>query len=209
MGLRPLVSARFQVLFHSPNRGSFHLSLALLFTIGHQVVFSLARWAALIHARFHGTGATRELRRRSTPFDYRAFTFYGQAFQPARLKVDLVTPCHLRNGDPGSHNPTRATLTGCHARMVWALPFSIASTGGIDVSLLSCRYLDGSVPCVPYRTLWIHARLTRGSLVSFPNLGHSRIFDRLRLPETFRSLATSFLGSWCLGILTYTLSSLI
>ena len=209
MGLRPLVGIRFQVLFHSPNRGSFHLSLALLFTIGHQVVLSLARWAALIHARFHGTGATRELRRRSTPFDYRALTFFGQAFQPARLKVDFVTPCHLRNGDPGSHNPNRATLTGYHTRLVWALPFSIASTGGIDVSLLSCRYLDGSVPCVPYRTLWIHARLTRGSLVSFPNLGHSRIFDRLRLPGTFRSLATSFLGSWCLGILTYTLSSLI
>lgn len=209
MGLRPLVGIRFQVLFHSPNRGSFHLSLALLFTIGHQGVLSLARWAALIHARFHGTGATRELRRRSTPFDYRAFTFSGQAFQPARLKVDLVTPCHVRNRDPGSHNPTRATLTDCHARMVWALPFSIASTGGIDVSFLSCRYLDGSVPCVPCRTLWIHARLTRGSLVSFPNLGHPRIFDRLRLPGAFRSLATSFFGSWCLGILTYTLSSLI
>ena len=28
--LLPLVSAWFQVLFHSPNRGSFHLSLALL-----------------------------------------------------------------------------------------------------------------------------------------------------------------------------------
>ena len=209
MGLRPLVGIRFQVLFHSPNRGSFHLSLALLFTIGHQGVFSLARWAALIHARFHGTGATRELRRRPKPFDYRAFTFSGQAFQPARLDSDLVTPCHVRNRDPGSHNTIRATLAGYHTQMVWALPFSIASTGGIDVSFSSCRYLDGSVPCVPYRTLWIHARLTRGYLVSFPNLGHSRIFDRLRLPGTFRSLATSFFGSWCLGILTYTLSSLI
>jgi hypothetical protein len=44
--------------------------------------------------------------------------------------------------------------------------------------------------------------------VSFPNLGYPRIFDRLRLPEAFRSFATSFVGSWCLGILTYTLSSL-
>ena len=127
-------------LFHSPNRGSFHLSLALLFTIGHQVVFSLARWAALIHARFHGTGATRELQRRSVPFDYRAFTFYGQAFQPAHLETDFVTPCHVRNYGSGSHNTGRATLTGYHTRLVWALPFSIASTGGIDVSFLSCRY---------------------------------------------------------------------
>ena len=30
IGLRPLVSARFQVLFHSPHRGAFHLSLTLL-----------------------------------------------------------------------------------------------------------------------------------------------------------------------------------
>jgi hypothetical protein len=117
MGLRPLVGIRFQVLFHSPDRGSFHLSLALLFAIGHQVVLSLARWAALIHARFHGTGATREIRRRSTSFDYGAFTLCGQAFQPARLKADFVTPCHDRNRDPGSHNPEHATLTGLtHAR---------------------------------------------------------------------------------------------
>src|SRR5688572_29296637 len=140
MGLRPLVGIRFQVLFHSPNRGSFNLSLALLFTIGHQVVLSLARWAALLHARFHGTGATREIRRRSSPFDYRAITYYGQAFQPVRLGDDFVTPCCLRNGNSGSHNPSCATLTGYHAQLVWADPFSIASTGGVDVSLLSCRY---------------------------------------------------------------------
>ena len=28
--LRPLVNARFQVLFHSPVRGAFHLSLTVL-----------------------------------------------------------------------------------------------------------------------------------------------------------------------------------
>ena len=93
--------------------------------------------------------------------------------------------------------------------MVWAHPFSIASTGGIDVSFFSCRYLDGSVPCVPCHTLWIHAWLTWIYHVSFPNLGDFRISDRLRLPGNFRSFATSFVGSWCLGILTYTLSSLI
>ena len=30
MGLQLLVSIRFQVLFHSPNRGAFHLSLTVL-----------------------------------------------------------------------------------------------------------------------------------------------------------------------------------
>ena len=30
IGLRLLVDARFQELFHSPNRGAFHLSLTVL-----------------------------------------------------------------------------------------------------------------------------------------------------------------------------------
>jgi hypothetical protein len=36
-GLRLFVSIRFQVLFHSPNRGSFHLSLTVLVHYRSQV----------------------------------------------------------------------------------------------------------------------------------------------------------------------------
>ena len=57
--LRLLVSMRFQVLFHSPHRGTFHHSLTVLFAIGHQFVFSLAKWSSLIHTEFHGFRATR------------------------------------------------------------------------------------------------------------------------------------------------------
>ena len=39
--LRLLVSIWFQVLFHSPNRGTFHLSLALLCTIGRMKYLAL------------------------------------------------------------------------------------------------------------------------------------------------------------------------
>ena len=35
-----------------PSRGAFHLSLTVLFAIGHQVVFSLRRWASLIPTEF-------------------------------------------------------------------------------------------------------------------------------------------------------------
>ena len=118
-----IVCNRFQVLFHSPNRGSFHLSLALLFTIGHQVVLSLARWAALIHARFHETGATREFRWSPNAFVYRAVTFFGQAFQPVPLASSLLTPCHLRNGGRSSHYPIRATLTGLTHAWFGLVPF--------------------------------------------------------------------------------------
>ena len=41
-----------------PSGGSFHLSLAVLFAIGHQGVFSLTRWFSLIHTEFHVFHAT-------------------------------------------------------------------------------------------------------------------------------------------------------
>ena len=38
--------------FSLPSRGSFHLSLTVLYSIGHMVVFSLRRWASLIPTEF-------------------------------------------------------------------------------------------------------------------------------------------------------------
>ena len=44
---------RVSVSISLPSRGSFRLSLTVLISIGHQVVFSLMGWSPLIHARFH------------------------------------------------------------------------------------------------------------------------------------------------------------
>ena len=44
--LRPIVSIRFQVLFHSPYRGSFHLSFTVLVHYRLSSVFSLGRWTS-------------------------------------------------------------------------------------------------------------------------------------------------------------------
>ena len=41
-----------------PSRGAFHLSLTVLFSIGHWVVFSLTGWSPLIHTGYHVSGAT-------------------------------------------------------------------------------------------------------------------------------------------------------
>ena len=50
--LQLLVGNPFQVLFHSPHRGAFHLSLTVLFRYRWQRVFSLRRWSSLIPTRF-------------------------------------------------------------------------------------------------------------------------------------------------------------
>src|SRR5512143_792656 len=44
IALRLFVGIRFQVLFHSPHRGAFHLSLTVLVHYRLLRVFSLGRW---------------------------------------------------------------------------------------------------------------------------------------------------------------------
>ena len=48
LALRLLVGLRFQVLFHSPNRGTFHLSLTVLVHYRSPSVFSLGEWTPQI-----------------------------------------------------------------------------------------------------------------------------------------------------------------
>ena len=60
IGLRPLVSVRFQVLFTQLVAVLFIVQSPYWFTIGHRGVFSLGRWAGLLHTTFHECGATLE-----------------------------------------------------------------------------------------------------------------------------------------------------
>ena len=70
-----------------PSRGSFHLSLTVLITIGHQVVFSLTGWSPLIHTRFLVSRTTLESTNLNLPFIYRTFTFYGMLFQNISIRL--------------------------------------------------------------------------------------------------------------------------
>ena len=44
--------------FSLPSRGPFHLSLTVLFSIGHWVVFRLGGWAPQLQTGFHVSGPT-------------------------------------------------------------------------------------------------------------------------------------------------------
>ena len=60
-----------------------------LFTIGRQLVFSLARWSALLHAKLHLDRVTQGIPRRVSVFDYGPFTLYGATFHPLHLTFTL------------------------------------------------------------------------------------------------------------------------
>src|SRR4030042_3723719 len=74
---------RFQFLFHSPTRGSFHLSLTVLVHYRCLHVFSLTSWSWHIHTGFHVPHATLGKPKRCFSLEYRAITFYGVHFQVA------------------------------------------------------------------------------------------------------------------------------
>lgn len=110
--------------FHSPHRGSFHFSLALLITIGRRVVLSLTGWSPRIHTSFLGTGVTWDSCRSPTPFAYETVTLYGRPFQSVRLDARLVTSWWIRGSTGKSHNPSAATATTLHDTGLGSSPFA-------------------------------------------------------------------------------------
>ena len=77
-----------------PSRGAFHLSLTVLSAIGHQGVFSLGRWSALLPTGFHVSGGTLDSSLISHSFAYRTVTFFGPTFQrgSTRMLDDYAGP---------------------------------------------------------------------------------------------------------------------
>ena len=55
-------------------------------------------------------------------------------------------PTRRQTDQDGPYNPRTATTAVYHTARVWALPRSLATTEGVEVSFLSSGYLDVSVP---------------------------------------------------------------
>src|SRR5437899_10828239 len=89
--LRPLVSTRFQVLFHSPSGVLFTFPSRYLFTIGRQRVFSLGGWSPRLPAGFHVSDGTLEPAASPIHFAYRIVTFYDRPF----YAVTLCSACYI------------------------------------------------------------------------------------------------------------------
>ena len=116
--LRPLVGAWFQVLFHSPHRGTFHRSLTVLSTIGLTGVFSLTGWSRQIRAGFHVSRVTQDttklLLASNTELSSSVVELSRTFFSQSVYYSVVLLP------------------QGCIATtLVWALPRSLATTWGI------------------------------------------------------------------------------
>ena len=78
---------------------------------------------------------------------------------PTRRQADHLKP----------YNPATTTAAAYHVATVWALPFSLATTQGVEVSFLSSGYLDVSVPqLASSHPMYSDASTTALPVVGFP-----------------------------------------
>ena len=120
----------------------------------------------------------------ASSFVYKTVTFYGVPSHALRLdstmRVAVRTPKILLS-------------------MVWPLPRSLATTGGISVDFFSSPYLDVSVQAVSPNRLCIHLKVTGLLQPGFP-IRKSTDRRLLSNPRGLSQIAASFIGSWCQGI---------
>ena len=125
-----------------PSRGPFHLSLTVLYAIGHQVVFSLRRWSSHIHTGFHVSCATLDTRQLKSISSTRLLLCFVQLSR----SVQLLIFCIMQVRTPSEQAP-----------QVWAHSLSLTTTYEI-VDLLS--FPPGTkmfqFPGFPSHTLYIH-----------------------------------------------------
>ena len=76
--------------FHSPSGVLFHLSLAVLCAIGHDLVFRLGGWAPRIQSEFHVFRPTWDPSGLTVDFAYGGITLYAAAFQQLLLSTGLA-----------------------------------------------------------------------------------------------------------------------
>ena len=70
-----------------PSRGSFHLSLTVLFAIGHMVVFSLTGWSPCLPSGFLVSRRTPDTAKIIIDFTYGIVTLYDLSFNTIRLSI--------------------------------------------------------------------------------------------------------------------------
>ena len=104
LALRLLVGIRFQVLFHSARRRTFHLSLTVLVHYRSSSVFSLGRWAARLPTGLACPVVLRNSAGDGLTFAYRTGTVCGRLFNTFQLAFPAtlvwLTPNHAAPTTP-------------------------------------------------------------------------------------------------------------
>jgi hypothetical protein len=165
-------------------RRSFHLSLTVLFPIGHRLVFSLGGWSPQIQPGFLVSRPTR------VP-DPSVTRISPTGLSPSPVRRSRRSRLSFLFGSVRSLNPA-ASLNAT----VWALPLSLAATQGIS-SLIS---LPPGTEMFQFPGFAPRVSAVTGSPPPGCPIRISPDHRSLAAPRGFSQLATSFFAGLCLGI---------
>ena len=169
-----------------PSRGSFHLSLTVLFAIGHMVVFSLTGWSPCLPSGFLVSRRTPDSAKPPLDFAYGIVTLFDLPFKTVRLSFRV--PCC---GPYPESISTPGLGSSDFARHYFRNRFYF-----LFLRVLRCFSSPGSphtAMCSPYGNATL---LALSSLI--------RISADLRMfapPRSFSQLTASFFGAIYQGIL--------
>ena len=156
--LRPLVSTRFQVLFHSPVRGSFHLSLTVL--VHYRSLRSIQPYR-MVPADSHKASPTSRYSGYHYPsisYVYVAVTRYGQVSHPVLLHftihVVVLQPQLCRNIAGLGSFPFARHYSGNHYYFLFLCLLRCFSSARLRI----CNYPSGN-QVSPFRNLRINSYL--------------------------------------------------
>ena len=167
MALRPLVGVRFQILFHSPRRGSFHLSLTVLVRYRSSRIFSLGQWSARFPTRFLVSRGTQV----AAPSCSLSLTGFSPSLTDLSSVLQLAFHC-ASAAPPTPISPKRYRFG--------LFPFRSPLLGKYSLLLWVLRCF--SSPRSPsFRCAWPSAKRVSP-------FGYPRILACTRLPEAFRSV---------------------
>ena len=96
IALPPLVSIRFQVLFHSPHWGSFRLSLTVLVHYRSPRVLSLGRWAPQLPAALACAAVLKDISGRLIVYSTGLSPSLAGLSSALHLTISFVTPLGSR-----------------------------------------------------------------------------------------------------------------
>jgi hypothetical protein len=167
--LPPTVGSRFQVLFHSPHRGSFHLSLTVLLRYRSSRVFSLGAWSPRLPTGLACPVVLRVACRPHAAFVYGTLTPFGGPSQTLRLAAWRRSAGALQPRPSGRFGlfPFRSPLLGESSLFLGVLR-CFSSPGSPSYRRLIAVHGFGPVRVSPF--------------------GYPRFSACTRLPEAFRSV---------------------
>ena len=157
-----------------PSRGPFHLSLTVLFTIGHWVVFRLGGWAPRLQTGFHVSGPTLD------PLCALLISPTGLLPPSVRLSMRIRLSTLLRSECP---QPQEQALG------LASFPFARRYLGNRCFFLLLELLRCFSSPRFLLSDYLFHLRMPVYYYRRVPPFGYLRISGYLLLPAAFRSLS--------------------